>query len=109
MIELCWGIIFFLTAAAIDWLLGVYDKIGVQKIAWSWETFFRKTAKVILLVGCAIGLGVIWEFSGLDLSGAGLTPLTVTTTGTIYYAFKAIKHFAYIIKGYKKDDEVTKE
>lgn len=31
MITLCWGILFLGVAAAINWGLGLYDKIGIEK------------------------------------------------------------------------------
>jgi hypothetical protein len=99
MIELCWAILYLGIAVVINWMLGLYDKIGVEQVAWDWKTFIKGAIKIGIISGSAIGLGFIWEFSGLDLSGGGLEPLTLTTTTTAYYAFNAIKHLASIIKG----------
>jgi uncharacterized membrane protein len=108
MIELCWGILFLGVAAAINWALGIYDKIGVEQLAWNWKEFVRGAVKIGIIVGSVIGVGFIWEFSGLDLSGAGIEPITMTTGATVLYAYKAIKHLAAIIKGGKKEaTEVT--
>lgn len=57
--------------------------------------------KIGIIVGSVVGLGVAWQYSGIDLSGAGLEPLTVTTTATMYYAYRAITHLAEIIHGTK--------
>jgi uncharacterized membrane protein len=101
MIELCWGILFLGVAAAVNWALGLYDKIGVEQLSWDWKEFIRGAVKVGIIVGSVIGLGFAWQHSGLDLSGAGLEPQTVTTTATMYYAYRAITHLAAIIHGGK--------
>ena len=108
MIALCWGILFLGITAAVNWALGLYDKIGVEQLSWSWKAFIRGAVKIGIIVGSVIGLGFAWQCSGLDLSGAGLEPTTVTTTATAYYAYKAIKHLAVIIKG-GTTEEITKE
>ena len=101
MIELCWGILFLGVAAAVNWALGLYDKIGVEQLTWDWKEFIRGAVKIGIIVGSVIGLGFAWQHSGLDLSGAGLEPQTVTTTATAYYAYRAITHLAKIINGGK--------
>ena len=106
MAELCWGILFLGVAAAVNWALGLYDKIGVEKLTWDWKEFARGGIKIGILVGSVIALGILWQCSGIDLSGAGLEPLTLTTTSTAFYAFKAIKHLATIIKGDKKPEMI---
>lgn len=106
MVELCWGMLFLGLAAAVNWALGLYDKIGVEKLTWDWKEFTRGAIKIGIIVGSAIGLGVLWQFSGIDLSGAGLEPLTLTTATTAYYAFNAIKHLATIIKGNKNTEVI---
>lgn len=107
MAELCWGILFLGIAAAVNWALGLYDKIGVEKLTWDWKEFARGAIKIGILVGSVIGLGVAWQFSGIDLSGAGVEPLTLTTGATTYYAFRAIKHLATIVKGNKTEAITT--
>ncbi len=99
MAELCWGILFLGVAAAVNWALGIYDKIGVERLTWDWKQFAHGAVKMFLIVGSVIGLGFAWQHSGIDLSGAGLEPLTVTTTATAYYAYRAITHLAKIIHG----------
>lgn len=109
MIELLWAMLFLGIAAGANWLLGLYDKIGVEQLAWDWRSFFRGITKILIICGVAIGLGFAWEYSGIDLSGAGLEPLTVTTTATIYFAFKAIKRLATIIYSKARPEEIVEE
>lgn len=104
MIELCLGMAFMAIAAAAHWLLGIYDKVIGQKLKWDWIEFGRGILKIALIAAVVIALGVVWEFSNLDLSGAGLEPKTLISTATIYYAFNAIKHLANIIKPKTKED-----
>lgn len=99
MIDLLWALLFLGIAATANWLLGLYDKLGVEKVTFNWKEFLRGIIKMLIIVAVAIGLGFAWEYSGIDLSGAGLTPMTVTTTATIYFAFKAIRRLAEIIHG----------
>lgn len=99
MAELCWGILFLGIAAVVNWALGIYDKIGVEQLQWNWKDFARGAVKMGIIVGSVIGLGFAWQYSGLDLSGAGLEPVTVTTTAAAYYAYRAITHLAKIIHG----------
>lgn len=105
MMELCWGVLFLGVAAAVNWALGLYDKLGVEKLTWSWREFARGAVKLLIIVGSVIGLGFAWAYSGIDLSGAGLEPLTVTTTATMYYAYRAITHLAGIIHGNNTEAE----
>lgn len=107
MIELCWGILFLGVAAAVNWALGIYDKIGVEQLAWNWKEFVRGAVKISIIVGSVIGVGIIWQFSGIDLSGAGFEPVSLTTGATAYYAYRAIKHLAAIIRGGKKETAET--
>ena len=104
MINLCWAVMFLGIAVIINWALGLYDKIGVEKLAWDWRTFLRGAVKIVIIAGSVIGLGFAWECSGIDLSGAGMEPLTLTTTATAYYSYNAIKHLAAIVMGKKKED-----
>jgi hypothetical protein len=104
MIELCLGMLFMAIAAAAHWLLGIYDKVIGQKLKWNWLEFGRGVLKIALIAAVVIALGVVWEFSNLDLSGAGLEPKTLISTATIYYAFNAIKHLANIIKPKNKEE-----
>lgn len=104
MIELCWAMLILGVAAIVNWALGLYDKIGVEQLKWDWKEFARGATKIGIIVGAAIGLAFVWEYSGIDLSGAGLEPLTVTTTATGYYAYRAIKHLASIVHGGNKDN-----
>lgn len=97
MIELCWAILFLGIAVCVNWALGLFDKIGVESIKWDWKQFAKGAIKIFIIAGSVIGLGFAWEYSGIDLSGAGLEPLTLTTTATAYYAYKAIKHLASIV------------
>lgn len=99
MIDLLWALLFLGIAAISNWLLGLYDKLGVEKVTFNWKEFLRGIVKMLIIVAVAIGLGFAWEYSGIDLSGAGLTPMTVTTTATIYFAIKAIRRLAEIIHG----------
>lgn len=99
MIELCWGVLFLGVAVVVNWALGLYDKIGVEQLTWDWKEFARGAVKIAIIAGSVIGLGFAWEYSGIDLSGAGLEPLTVTTTATAYYAYHAIRHLATIVHG----------
>ena len=101
MMELLWGVLFLSIAAAVNWALGIYDKIGVEQLQWCWKMFIHGAAKLFIIIGSVIGLGFAWCCSGMDLSGAGLEPLTVTTTATAYYAYRAITHLAKIINGGK--------
>ena len=98
MAQLCWGILFLGIAAAVNWAMGLYKKIGVEKLQWDWKEFIRGAVKIGLIIGSVIGLGVVWKYSGIDLSGAGLEPLTMTTTATIYYAYKAVKYLGTIFQ-----------
>lgn len=94
-------------AVVINWALGIYDKVGVEKITWDWHAFLRGVVKIVIIAGSVIGLGFAWQFSSIDLSGAGLEPLTLTTTATAYYAYNAIKHLAAVVMGkkYNKDKD----
>lgn len=107
MIELCWGILFLGISAAVNWTLGLYDKIGVEKLTWNWQEFVRGAIKIGIIAGSVIGLGFAWQYSNIDLSGAGLKPLTVTTTATAYYAYRAVSHLANIVHGKKSGDKTT--
>ena len=104
MIELCWAMLILGIAAIVNWALGLYDKIGVEKLTWNWKEFARGAIKIGIIVGSTIGLAVVWKYSGIDLSGAGLEPLTATTIATTYYALNAIKHLAVILKGSKVEE-----
>ena len=107
MIQLCWALLFLGIAAGCNWLFGIYDKLGVKKISWSWKEFGKGLLKIAIICGSVIGLGFAWEYSGIDFSGAGLEPLTLMTTATGYYGVKAILHLKDIIMGkveQKKDD-----
>ena len=106
MIDLAWAVLFLGIAVVINWALGIYDKVGVEQIKWDWRTFLRGAVKIVIIAGSVIGLGFAWQYSGIDLSGAGLEPLTLTTTATAYYAYNAIKHLAAIVMGKKKDEDV---
>ena len=106
MIELCWGILFLGIAAACNWLMGIFDKVGIQKVTWDWRQFIGGLIKICIIVGCIIGVGFIWEYSGVDVSAAGIEPLTLTTTATGYYAIKAILHLKDILVDSKKTEEV---
>lgn len=99
MADLCWGILFLAIAAAVNWAMGLYKKIGVEKIQWDWKEFLRGGIKMGLIIGSVIGLGVVWRYSGIDLSGAGLEPMTMITTATMYFAYKAIKYLNAIFRG----------
>lgn len=99
MAELCWGVLFLSITILVNWALGLYDKIGVEKLSWDWKEFERGAIKILIIAGSVIGLGFAWAYSGIDLSGAGLEPLTVTTTATAFYAYKAIRHLSSIING----------
>lgn len=99
MYELLWAMLFLGIAACSNWLLGLYDKIGVQRVQWDWKEFLRGLAKIAIICGVAIGLGFAWEYSGIDLTSAGLSPITCITAAFIYYAVKSIKRFAEIIHG----------
>ena len=109
MERLLWGILFLGIAVAVNWALGIFQKIGVEKITWDWATFAWGAVKIAIIVGSIIGLGVVWQYSGVDLSGAGLEPITLTTTGTIYYAYKAIKHLGRMLHGVPDDEIPTEE
>ena len=98
MAELCWGILFLSIAAAVNWAMGLYKKIGVEKIRWDWREFLRGLVKIALIIGSVIGLGIIWKYSGIDLSGAGLEPLTMTTTATVYFSYKAVRYLETIFQ-----------
>lgn len=104
MIELCWAILILGVAACVNWILGLYDKIGVEQLKWDWKEFTRGAVKIGIIVGSVIGLAFVWQYSGIDLSGAGYEPLTVTTTATAYYTYRAIKHLAVIVKGVKTEE-----
>ena len=106
MAQLCWGILFLGIAAAVNWAMGLYKKIGVEKLRWDWKEFVRGAVKLLLIMASVIGLGLVWLYSGIDLSGAGLEPLTMTTTATIYYAYKAIRYLGTIFQNGKAE---TKE
>ena len=106
MIDIAWAVLFLGIAVVINWALGIYDKVGVEKLTWDWRTFLRGAVKILIIAGSVIGLGFAWEYSGIDLSGAGLEPLTLTTTATAYYAYNAIKHLAAIVIDRKTDEDV---
>ena len=108
MIELCWGVLFLGASAAVNWALGLFDKLGVEQLTWDVREFLRGLVKIAIITGSVIGLGFAWQYSGIDLSGAGLTPMTVTTTATAYYGYRAITHLAAIIHGDGKPDGETK-
>lgn len=97
MVELCWGVLYLGVAAAINWAMGLYEKLGKEQVKWNWKQFIIGLIKIILIVGTIIGAGFIWEYSGIDVSGAGLQPITLTTSATLYYAYKAVKHLSQII------------
>lgn len=105
MIDIAWAVLFLGIAVVINWALGIYDKVGVEKMTWDWRAFLRGAVKILIIAGSVIGLGFAWEYSGIDLSGAGLEPLTLTTTATAYYAYNAIKHLAAIVIDRKKDED----
>ena len=99
MIDLYWAMISLGICAAINWALGIYDKIGIEQLTWDWKTFVRGMAKIFIVVGSLIGLGYVWYFSNFDLSGIGWEPMTLVTSGAIYYAAKSFKRIAEIIHG----------
>lgn len=101
MTELFWAMLFLGIAAACNWCMGVYDNIGVKSFAWDWKKFAKGILKIAIICGCVIGLGFAWEYSGIDLSGAGVEPLTLTTGATVYYFVKAIVHLKSIVMGEK--------
>lgn len=103
MFELLWALLFLGIAATCNWCLGIYEKIGVEQITWNWKEFARGIIKIIIICGVTIGLGFAWYYSNIDLSGAGLEPLTLTTTATAYYFYKAIKHLAAILTANKTE------
>ena len=109
MIELCWAVLFLGIAVCTNWFLGIYDKISVESIKWDWKEFAKGIAKIAIVAGSVIGLGFAWYYSSIDLSGAGLEPLTLTTSATAYYFYRAISHLANIIGIGKKDktDEIV--
>ena len=109
MVQLLWGILFLGIAVTVNWAMGIFQKIGVEKIAWSWVEFGWGLLKIAIIAGSIIGLGVVWQYSGIDLSGAGLEPITLTTTGTMYYAYKAIKHLGSMLHGVTDDEMPTEE
>ena len=109
MADLCWGILFLGIAAAVNWAMGLYKKIGVEKIQWDWREFLRGVIKIALIIGSVIGLGVVWKYSGIDLSGAGLEPLTMTTTATIYFAYKAIRYLGIIFHSNAAETDGTEK
>ena len=104
MAQLCWGVLFLGIAAAVNWAMGVYKKIGVEKLRWDWKEFVRGAVKIGLIIGSIIGLGIVWLYSGIDLSDAGLAPTTITTTATMYYAYKAIKYLGVIFNSNTAED-----
>lgn len=106
MIDIAWAVLFLGIAVVINWALGIYDKVGVEKMTWDWRAFLRGAVKILIIAGSVIGLGFAWEYSGIDLSGAGLEPLTLTTTATAYYAYNAIKHLAAIVIDRKTDENI---
>ena len=104
MIDLYWAMISLGICAAINWALGVYDKIGVEKLTWDWKAFARGMIKIVIVVGSLVGLGYVWYYSNFDLTGIGWEPMTLVTTGTIYYAAKSFKRIASIIHGQQENE-----
>lgn len=109
MMNLCWAVLFLGIAVCVNWALGLYDKIGVESIEWNWKKFANGAAKIAIIVGSVIGLGFAWQYSGIDISESGLQPLTVTTTATAYYAYRAITHLANIVGVGKGNKDKTSE
>ena len=97
MLELCWAVLILGIFVVINWAMGIYDKIGAEKLTWNWKEFGRGLAKIVIVAGSIIGLGFAWEYSGIDLTGAGLEPKTLTTAASVYYAYRAIRHLSNIL------------
>lgn len=104
MIDLYWAMIGLGICAAVNWALGLYDKIGVEQLSWDWKAFARGMAKIVIVVGSIIGLGFVWYYSKFDLSGIGWDPMTIVTGGATYYAAKSFKRIAEIIHGQKENE-----
>ena len=102
MTQFIWSVLFLCAAVACNWLVGIADKIAVQKFDWDWNAFIWGIVKIFTVLVALIGIGFIWEYSGIDLSAAGFEPITILNAGIVVYVVKAAKHVFEMIGIWKE-------
>lgn len=83
------------TAIAVNMALGLYSKIGIEKIAFDKAVFFSGIVKA-LIIGISF-TGLAYIFDVVDLTSLGISPELIMSSSIVLYAGKACTKLATIL------------
>ena len=95
MLQVFWLMIPLSVTMLVNMALGVFEKIGLEKIKWDFNIFKMGIYKAVLLVLAFLGLSFV--FNVMDLSELGITPISVITAAIFLYAGKCCKKLSLIL------------
>ena len=79
----------------VNMALGVYGKIGIEKMSFDFKEFLNGVVKASIIAGSFIGLAYVFE--QVDLSAVGLTPMLMMSASIILYTGKSCTKLASIL------------
>jgi len=82
-------------AMLVNVALGMYNKIGVEKLSFDKTVFINGIIKSIIVAGSFLGLS--YCFLKTDLSTLGVTPDLIMLSAIVLYVGKACKNLMSIL------------
>lgn len=86
---------YLLIVIVVNMALGVYGKIGVEKISFDKKVFVKGIIKAVIIAGSFIGLAYVFDV--VDLAKVGITPMLIMSSSILLYAGKACSKLASIL------------
>lgn len=82
-------------AIGLNIALGMYYKIGKEKISFNWRVLIQGIIKAIIIASSFIGLAYCFE--QIDLTSIGITPKLIMGLAITLYVTKDLQHLSNIL------------